>query len=97
MKRYRLSPAAQRDMADIWLYSAQRRGKDRADGYVRALNDVFASAAEDPLIGPSCEDIRPGYRKRVSGSHVIFYKQAGATVVIIRVLHQNMDFGRNLL
>jgi toxin ParE1/3/4 len=96
MRRYRLSPAAQRDMAEIWLYSAQNWGADRADDYIRALSETMTSIAEDPLIGASCEDIRPSYRKRPSGSHTIFYKQVSTDILIIRVLHQNMDFVRNL-
>ncbi len=96
MRRYRLSPAAERDMAEIWLYSARKWGMDRADGYIHALTEAMALTADDPLIGVSCDDIRPGYRKRVSGSHVVFYKRAQSIVVIIRVLHQNMDFARIL-
>lgn len=96
MRYYRLSPAAQRDMAEIWLYSAQNWGADRADDYIRALNEAMVSIAKDPLIGASCEDIRPGYRKRLSGSHAIFYRQVSNDILIMRVLHQNMDFARNL-
>ncbi len=62
MRRYRLSPAAERDMAEIWLYSARKWGMDRADGYIHALTEAMALTADDPLIGVSCDDIRPGYR-----------------------------------
>ncbi len=96
MKRYRLSPGAQRDMADIWLYSAQNWGVDRADDYIRALTDAMVLLVEDPSLGVSCENVRPGYRKRLSGSHAIFYRQERAAIVVIRVLHQNMDAARNL-
>jgi len=96
MKRYRLSPGAERDLAEIWLYSAQNWGMDRADDYIRALNDAMTTIAEDPRTGSPCEDVKAGYRKRLSGSHAIFYKQAQTGVVVVRVLHQNMDFTRNL-
>ncbi|MBO9559435.1 MAG: type II toxin-antitoxin system RelE/ParE family toxin [Caulobacter sp.] len=96
MKRYGLSPGAQRDMADIWLYSAQNWGVDRADAYIRALTDAMTLLVEDPSLGVSCENIRTGYRKRLSGSHAIFYRQGRDAIVIMRVLHQNMDAVRNL-
>jgi len=96
MKRYRLSPGAERDMAGIWLYSAQTWGVDRADAYIRALTDAMILLVEDPSLGASCENIRPGYRKRLSGSHAIFYRQGRDAVVIVRILHQNMDAARNL-
>lgn len=96
MKGYRLTPGARRDLADIWLYSAQNWGEDRADDYIRALTEAMILVVEDPSLGVSCENIRPGYRKRLSGSHAIFYRHTRGVIVVIRVLHQNMDAARNL-
>jgi toxin ParE1/3/4 len=47
--------------------------------------------AENPALGQSAEAIRVGYRKHLSGSHVIYYRQSGAGIAVVRILHQRMD------
>ena len=41
-------------------------------------------------------DVRQGYRKIRSGSHVIFFKVTGEGIDVVRILHQRMDFERHL-
>ena len=40
--------------------------------------------------------IRPGYRKIETTNHSDFYRKTEDGVLIVRVLHQRMDFGRHL-
>jgi len=40
--------------------------------------------------------VRSGYRKKKSGSHVIFFKLIDDGIDVIRILHQRMDFDRHL-
>ena len=47
--------------------------------------------AASPLIGQACDEIRPGYRKHPVGSHMLFYVIREQAVVVLRVLHQQMD------
>ncbi|WP_414975922.1 type II toxin-antitoxin system RelE/ParE family toxin [Gordonia sp. (in: high G+C Gram-positive bacteria)] len=42
------------------------------------------------------DDVRAGYRKYATGSHLVFYVQAGESVDIIRILHRRMDPARHL-
>lgn len=91
MSRYRLSPAAQADLEEIWDHSAERWGLDRAEGYIRDLQRSIERVAGDPAIGPICDDVRAGYRKIPSGAHVVFYREADDAVEVIRILHQRMD------
>lgn len=94
--RYRLSPAAQSDIDEIWNYSAENWGEDRADKYIHDLTGVLEKLASGKRRGHSCDHIRLGYFKYPSQSHIIFYKINGETVDVIRILHQRMDFTRRL-
>jgi toxin ParE1/3/4 len=42
------------------------------------------------------DDLRPGYRKYLVGSHVLFYRVTNTDVVVVRILHQRMDVERHL-
>ena len=44
----------------------------------------------------TAEDIRSGYRKTACGSHMIYFRQDGDDIEVIRILHQSMDVGRHL-
>ena len=96
MSLYVLTPGAQADLEDIWDFGEAEWGADRAERYLRALQRGMETVASDPRRGRSCEDIRPGYFKFAAGSHLIFYRLAQGHVVVVRVLHQSMDFDRHL-
>ena len=97
MSRYLLSPAAQADLEQIWDYTHDRWGIDHAEEYLRELQRAIEPAAANPQIGRACEEIRPGYRKLVAGSHVLFYRVGTEGVIdVVRVLHQRMDVDRHL-
>ncbi len=90
MKPYRLSRRAKADLDDIWTYSEQRWGVEQAADYARELQATIEMIAEHPGMGQPDENLRAGYRRCASGSHVIFYR-VGVRVEIIRVLHQSMN------
>lgn len=91
MTAYTIAPRARRDLQDAWLYSRDRWGRRRADSYIRDLTATIEHIAASPLLGQACDDIRPGYRKPPSGSHMLFYTIHDEAVVVLRVLHQQMD------
>ena len=93
---YVLSPAAKADIDGIWIDTAQRWSVDQAETYVRQLARTFDTLASHPSMGPACPEIRAGYRKYPSGSHVVFYKLIEGGVDVVRILHERMDFRRHL-
>ncbi len=94
---YQLSPRAEGDLEEIWLYSFSTWSQEQADHYHDAIMADIAALASEPGIGQKTDHIRAGYRRYRSGSHFIFYRQiSGAGIEIIRVLHQQMDFGSHL-
>lgn len=96
MNRFRLTPAAQRDLSSIWDFTQDRWGPRQAESYTRELRAAVERVAEDPRRGRPCDEIREGYRRFGIGSHVLFYVESTAGVDIIRILHQRMDPTRHL-
>ncbi|MCC6775468.1 MAG: type II toxin-antitoxin system RelE/ParE family toxin [Hyphomicrobiales bacterium] len=74
MIEYVVSPRAQRDLDEIWDYSAEHWGDQRAEQYVRELWRGIEHLASDPRRGRRCDEIRVGYYKYAVGSHVLFYR-----------------------
>jgi toxin ParE1/3/4 len=91
-----LRPRALRDLEDIWDYTIANWGARQAESYVRQVNEAFEALAENPNLGRSCEQIRVGYRKYLVGFHVVFYREVGDVVEVVRILHGRMDVNRKL-
>lgn len=88
MTRYALSPAARRDITDIWLYTADRWGVDQADDYVAQIEEDLRKAATGLRIAQPIDALW----KIRSGHHLcIFSKEADASISVIRILHERMD------
>lgn len=96
MSRYRLTPAAQRDLSSIWDYTADRWDVRQAELYIDDIRAAVERIAEDPRRGRHCDDVRSGYRRYAVGSHLLFYITHPEGVDIIRILHQRMDPTRHL-
>jgi toxin ParE1/3/4 len=96
MAELRVTPAALRDLEGIWSYTAQQWGEVQAARYLDGLNTCFEAIATSPLSAPSCEHIRPGYRRQRVARHTVYYRVEDAMVVIVRVLHERMDVLRHL-
>ena len=96
MSGYVLTPRACVDLKAIWNYTADRWGIEQADRYLRQLKHAMETIASDPRKGHRCDHIRPGYCKYSVASHMLFFRLHNNGIVVIRVLHQRMDFERHL-
>ncbi len=94
--RYKLSPRAQTDLEEIWAYTERGWGFDQATFYTRQIAHDIATIAARPAMGRACPEIRAGYYKYPTGSHVLFYRSIADGIDIVRILHERMDFGRHL-
>ena len=90
-----LSPLAEADLEDIWLYTFQTCSSEQADKYHRAMVSTFEALASGRKPGRAV-DVRPGYFKERSGSHMIYFRRVESKIEIMRVLHGRMDVDRNL-
>jgi toxin ParE1/3/4 len=94
-REYRLSPRAEIDLEEIWLYTFKNWSPEQADHYHNAIVDAFEELAAGKKTGRPV-DVREGYFKYPVGAHVVFYRFSARSLVVIRVLHQRMDVGRHL-
>jgi toxin ParE1/3/4 len=95
MKSPVFSPAAQADMNGIWDYTAGRWGLDQADRYTDNIQDACHDLASGHRQGCPV-DVRPGYLKYLTGSHVIYFRNDGSQLEVVRILHGRMDVERHL-
>jgi toxin ParE1/3/4 len=91
-----LSEAAAADLEAIYLHGFVRFGEMQAEAYAESLHRTLSLLADNPGLGPACDDVRPGYRRFRYHTHVIFYRVVGQTVRVIRVLHSAMDVARHV-
>jgi toxin ParE1/3/4 len=96
MKRLRFSPRAEADLTEIWRYTAQRWGRERAERYLREAHQRLGLLRETPGLGRPCDAVRRGYLRLVVGEHLAFYRVTDTSIDIIRLLHQSMDPERHL-
>ncbi len=90
-----LSPKAEADLDDIWVFTESLWGETQAEAYLQRIASAVDTLAQQSSIGRAYR-FRPGYRQWPVGSHVIFYRPAGDKIEIIRILHQRMNALRHL-
>lgn len=95
MKALAFSPAAETDIEKIWDYSAENWGPDQADHYTDEIRDACYALAVDRKRGRPV-DVRSGYLKLSVGSHMIYFRDDGDRLKIMRVLHNKQDVERHL-
>ena len=86
-----LSPAAQADMSDIWDFTVERWGQEQAERYVTRLRDTLTELAAGRRSSRTADDIVPGYRSCIAGSHIAYFRIKANDLIVIRILHQSMD------
>ncbi len=86
LSHYRLTPAAERDLEDIWLYTAQNWSMEQADRYTDALEDAFETILSMPEIARERLEFTPPVRIHPSAQHAIIYWVEDDHIAIIRVL-----------
>jgi toxin ParE1/3/4 len=90
MSRFRLSPRAEADIAEIRRYIAQENAP-AADRFVGQLFDVFHLLGRDPKIGQQRPDLRPNLRSFSHGNYVVFYQLVSERAEIVAVIHGARD------
>ncbi|RYF19389.1 MAG: type II toxin-antitoxin system RelE/ParE family toxin [Oxalobacteraceae bacterium] len=92
--RLELSRKAQKDLDDIRDFSVQHFGVDRTIAYLDTFEATFRRILDFPEIGAPHFELTPATRAIGCQRHRIYYELTGATVVIVRILHQAMDVAR---
>jgi toxin ParE1/3/4 len=90
VSRFRISRLAEADIYNIVVYSLATWGEAQADRYISQLDDCCRLLANCPQLGPSCDEIRSGWRRMEHGKHVVFYREEFRGILVCRVLHRRM-------
>ena len=85
---YKVSPAAQQDLVDIYVRGFREWGESKAEEYQLKLISSFQLLAENPDMGHGVA-IRPRLRRHELNPYVIFYRKFSYGVRIARVLYKN--------
>jgi toxin ParE1/3/4 len=93
---YKLSKAAATDIEDIFEYGFFRFGSEQAKNYIEAMEQHFLLLSDNVGLGREAEELTDGLRRFSYGSHVIFYITIPHGILVVRVLHQSMDFEQHL-
>ena len=91
MANYTLTPEADNDLTEIWLYGFKRWGLKQANTYLLQLEERFETLFELPGLGVKRDEIRVGYRSYRESSHLVFYRKNNNKLEVIRILHKRMD------
>jgi toxin ParE1/3/4 len=95
MASYRISKRADADIVEIIVYTTERFGPSQAQRYHAGLERTFQMLAKNSSRGRSAVEIGPNLRLFNYESHVVFYALEPQGVLIVRILHQRMDFERH--
>jgi toxin ParE1/3/4 len=90
MRRFRLSPLARADLAEIRHFVARDK-PEAADRLIRAFYDRFGLLAENPLLGERQPEFGEDLRTFSMGSYVVVYRPMAAGVEIARVVSGYRD------
>lgn len=90
MSRFRLSPRAKTDLAEIRRYIAQDN-PPAADHFVGEFFDLFFLLARNPEIGQKRSELRPNLCSISHGNYVVFFYSMREEVEIAGVVHGARD------
>ena len=90
---YKLTPAADQDIVEIWQYTSETWGISQANEYLDQIEQCIKSLVENPGLGKPRDEIRKGYRSFRCGHHLIFYREnPKKQIEVVRFLHERMDY-----
>ncbi len=70
-------------------------GMDQTARYLEALEALCLKLADNPALGRSCDDVRPGLRRIEHSKHVVFYRPDTEGILVSRILHERMLPGKH--
>ncbi|MEX2140953.1 MAG: type II toxin-antitoxin system RelE/ParE family toxin [Pirellulales bacterium] len=86
------SPAARRDLLELYEYIAQDR-PDAAQRFIEHLEATCQWLAVDREMGERVEGLRQGARMFSYEKYVIFYEIVANDIRVLRIVHGARDFG----
>jgi toxin ParE1/3/4 len=91
-----LTEIARADLKSIRRYSQRTWGPDRTAQYMAALRDTMKGLLAGTIVSRNRDDLRPGLQMATSGRHCVFFEGDQSRILVVRVLHDRMDYQRHL-
>ena len=83
---YRVTPRAEADLEDIWIYTAETWSPAQADRYIDALVGTFEALVAMPTMARERPEFSPPVRIHPSAEHLIVYRTHDDALEVIRIL-----------
>ncbi len=99
MAKYALTPQADNDLEDIFIYTAKEWGIYQAEKYLGELDSCMQKLAEGELAGKNCEKlifVGTGLLYYHANRHYIIYRTSEKATEIIAVYHDRMHLEHHL-
>lgn len=88
MTDWALSPPAERDLSELYLYGVETFGAVAARDYVDGLTNCLSLIAEQPRIGREADAERRGARRFEHGRHVVYYEERAPGILVLAIIHE---------
>jgi toxin ParE1/3/4 len=95
--RLTVTPKAESDLTGIWIYTCEEWGVDQADIYLDQLEAGMSQLINHPSLGANYAHVLAGYRRLQIEHHAVYYQVLELEVLVVRVLHEEMDAPQRLL
>ena len=97
MVKLSITPKAESDLIGIWVYTCEEWGVEQADKYLDQLEEGMKQLVNYPSLGTNYAHVLPGYRRLQVAHHAVFYQVLEREILVVRVLHEDMDAPQRLL
>lgn len=91
MRKVRLTLAAKGQLKDIWRYTFETWGKQKADAYLIEIEKKLNLLSGNPSLGRARPDVKANYYSIKVNKHIVFYLFDDECIDVIGVLHERMD------
>ena len=92
MLELELTPRADQDLLDIWLYTAEAWSPLQADKYSDEFFETFQTLCSMPNIARERPDFDPPVRVHPTGQHLIVYRCDTHTLTVVRIVAQRQNW-----
>jgi toxin ParE1/3/4 len=96
VRRLDFTEIARADLKSIRRYSQKLWGPDRTAQYMAKLRDTMKGLVAGTVVSRNRDDLRPGLQMATSGRHCVFFEADDSRILVVRVLHDRMDYPRHL-
>ncbi|MBN0986447.1 type II toxin-antitoxin system RelE/ParE family toxin [Amphritea pacifica] len=88
---YSFTDKAEKDLEGILSFTLEHWGKRKVVEYLDGIESAALNLCNHPDMGIDRSDLIVGVRSIPYESHVIYYTQRNAHLIIIRIIHCSMD------